>query len=303
MSDIFISYAKEDRPRIETFARALADHGWTVFWDRVIPAGKTWREVIGAELENAECVVVAWSKASIKSHWVQEEADIGLRKGILIPVLIEDVLPPLGFQTIQAADLSKWDGETSSAIFKNLVNDIENIVPSAPPVKPWQDDDITMMTGGGPDIHFPPETETVHKKDHDSGGGSQIKKLTVDSIKMMPGLLSIAVAAYAAFTILSLTRKGEDRVAGYLFSANACILFFGNVFSILGILRASIVCGVGASIQMAILVGMLLLNIGDAIVTVPVNVGISLAFVGMMLFYARKERAQKQTDGPPQGTA
>jgi len=40
MSDIFVSYAKEDRDRVEPLARALTTHGWDVFWDRAIPTGK-----------------------------------------------------------------------------------------------------------------------------------------------------------------------------------------------------------------------------------------------------------------------
>ena len=53
MSDIFISYANEDRPRAQRLAEALASQDWSIFWDRTIPTGKTWREVIGAELEYA----------------------------------------------------------------------------------------------------------------------------------------------------------------------------------------------------------------------------------------------------------
>ena len=78
MADIFISYAKEDRERVKLLANALEIKGWSVFWDRTIPTGQKWREVIGEALENARVVIVAWSKASTKSRWVQEEADWGL---------------------------------------------------------------------------------------------------------------------------------------------------------------------------------------------------------------------------------
>ena len=70
MGDIFISYASEDRPRAQTLAEALAGQGWSTFWDRTIPTGKTWREVIGAALEEARCVVVLWSDESADSRWV-----------------------------------------------------------------------------------------------------------------------------------------------------------------------------------------------------------------------------------------
>ena len=110
-----MSYASEDRPRGEEFARALEGQGWTVFWDRTIPIGKTWRETIGRELSEARCVIVLWSKTSIDSNWVQEEADDGRRRGVLVPVLIDKVVPPIGFRSVQAADLADWDAKQADA--------------------------------------------------------------------------------------------------------------------------------------------------------------------------------------------
>ena len=52
MADIFLSYASEDIDKAQRLAQALTAHG-SVFWDRTIPAGKTWREFISFELERA----------------------------------------------------------------------------------------------------------------------------------------------------------------------------------------------------------------------------------------------------------
>ncbi len=46
MSDIFISYASEDRNRIEPLAKALAAQGWSVWWDREVPFGRDFDEII-----------------------------------------------------------------------------------------------------------------------------------------------------------------------------------------------------------------------------------------------------------------
>ena len=136
MADIFISYAREDRSRIEPLAKSLQDLGWTVFWDRTIPTGKTWRQVIGDALKNARSVIVAWSQNSIESDWVQEEADRGRRRNILIPILIDNVDPPLGFGAIQAADLTSWNPAQSSPEFEKLISDISIILgPSSKHVK------------------------------------------------------------------------------------------------------------------------------------------------------------------------
>ena len=48
---------------------------------------------------------------------MHEEADDALGRVVLIPVLIEDVRPPIGFRSIQAAHLVNWDGTDSSSAF------------------------------------------------------------------------------------------------------------------------------------------------------------------------------------------
>ena len=132
MSDIFISYSSEERHRVLPLINALEKTGWSVFWDRTIPAGKTWRQVIGAEIRTCRSVVVAWTKSSVTSEWVLEEAETGKRRQILIPVLLDEVEPPFGFGTIQAANLAAWDGACSSPAFTRLVGDIAAILGPAP---------------------------------------------------------------------------------------------------------------------------------------------------------------------------
>ena len=108
MAQVFLSYASQDRPRAKAFAEALKGSGWTVFWDRTVPPGKAFDVVIGEALQAAQCVVVLWSRASVESNWVKEEAGDAAERGILVPVLIEDVSPPLGFRRFQAARLVGW---------------------------------------------------------------------------------------------------------------------------------------------------------------------------------------------------
>jgi hypothetical protein len=135
MSDIFISYHNEDRPGAQMLAQALGGCGWSIFWDRKIPIGKTWPETIGRELDDARCVVVLWSKTSIKSDWVREEAEHAKQRGVLVPVLIDNVLPPIGFRTIQAADLVGWDTTNPTESFRSLISDIGGLI-GRPPKEP-----------------------------------------------------------------------------------------------------------------------------------------------------------------------
>ncbi len=128
MTDIFLSYTERDRDTARRVAEALGSAGWSVWWDRRIPAGETWRGVLAHALEDMRCMVVLWSAKSIESEWVYEEASEGRRQGKLVPVMIEAVRPPAGFREIQAADLSGWDGSPDFEGLRLLLADLENLL-------------------------------------------------------------------------------------------------------------------------------------------------------------------------------
>lgn len=64
-----------------------------------------------------------------KSHWVYEEAESGRRRGILVPIRLEPVDPPLGFGSLQAGNLIDWEGDPASLAFRQLVEAITDIKP------------------------------------------------------------------------------------------------------------------------------------------------------------------------------
>jgi hypothetical protein len=157
MSDIFISYAREDLDRVAPLAQALTTQGWDVFWDRTIPTGKTWREVIGGKLDVARCVIVVWSRHSIRSDWVQEEADVGRERAVLVPVLIDDVKPPLGFRAVQAASLLGWDGAPKSPALAQLLADIGKMLDAPTGAdRPTRAPDIAPRTRDSNEASSPP---------------------------------------------------------------------------------------------------------------------------------------------------
>jgi hypothetical protein len=106
MTDIFISYKREDRAKVETLAQDLKAEGFEVWWDTDLAIGTSYSKSISQELETAKAVVVVWTKSSISSDWVQEEATRGKQRNVLVPVRLDVVEPPIGFGMFQTADLS-----------------------------------------------------------------------------------------------------------------------------------------------------------------------------------------------------
>ena len=131
MSDLFVSYASEDRPWVARLVAEFESQGWTVWWDRDIKTGTSFDVSIEAALDDSRCVVVVWSEASIKSDWVRAEAAEGLERNILIPVLLDNVKPPLLFRQKQAISLIEWKSQgQGKVISKGLVPSIEAILKS-----------------------------------------------------------------------------------------------------------------------------------------------------------------------------
>ena len=128
MSDIFISYSSEDRARAKVLAGELERQGWSVWWDRRIPPGKQFSQVIKEAMDEAKCVIVLWSKESVKSEWVQNEASEGARRKILVPALIDDVEIPFEFRRIQAARLVDWEGRSPHLEFDTLLEAVCAII-------------------------------------------------------------------------------------------------------------------------------------------------------------------------------
>ena len=112
MVDIFVSYSSVDLDRVLPLVAALEAEGWNVWWDRELVTGDSFDEEIENALEVASCIVVVWSQESINSRWVRAEANEGLERRILIPVLIDPVRPPLVFRSSQTANLIGWPAES-----------------------------------------------------------------------------------------------------------------------------------------------------------------------------------------------
>ena len=123
MSDIFVSYASEDEKRVRWLVEALERQNCSVWWDRRIAPGQSFDDTIQKEIAAARCVIVVWSRHSVNSEWVKNEATAGLNRGILVPVTIEPVDIPLAFLRTQSADLSKGVRSGEFDAFLEAVSD------------------------------------------------------------------------------------------------------------------------------------------------------------------------------------
>ena len=111
---LFLSYAHADQPRAQKLAAALEQSGFTVWWDELIEGGTRYARSIDQALESADAVVVLWSKHSIESDWVRDEASHGRDRQRLVPLSLDGSAPPLGFRQYQMIDLSGWRGRADA---------------------------------------------------------------------------------------------------------------------------------------------------------------------------------------------
>jgi hypothetical protein len=127
-TDIFISYARQDRPAARIFAECFAQEGFSVWWDASLHSGETFDEVIEQRLRDAKAVVVLWSPRSVSSRWVRAEATLADRRNKLAPAIIEPCDRPIIFELTHAAELADWHGDKADPRWQTFVEDIYRLV-------------------------------------------------------------------------------------------------------------------------------------------------------------------------------
>ena len=91
MADVFVSYAKTDRPLASKLVAMLEAEGWKVWWDTSLATADLYRDEIMKQLASARAVIAIWTPNSIRSDWVRAEAGRAKAEGKLIPVKTPDV--------------------------------------------------------------------------------------------------------------------------------------------------------------------------------------------------------------------
>jgi TolB-like protein len=128
MSDIFLSYSRDDQPTASRFAEGFERAGFSVWWDQTLSAGEDYDEVTEKALEEARAVVVLWSRKSVGSRWVRAEATQADRRGTLVPAMIEPCKRPIMFELKQTADLSGWNGDPNDKAWQAYLASVRRLV-------------------------------------------------------------------------------------------------------------------------------------------------------------------------------
>jgi TIR domain-containing protein len=112
MADVFVSYAKTDRPLASKLVAMLEAEGWRVWWDTSLATADLYRDEIMKQLATARAVITIWTPNSIKSDWVRAEAGAAKAQGKLIPVKTPDVAYgdiPLPFGEMHTENVGSTD--------------------------------------------------------------------------------------------------------------------------------------------------------------------------------------------------
>jgi hypothetical protein len=128
MTDVFVSYKREERERVVLIADRLRALGLDVWFDARLVTGHHFDREIDQHVRKAKCALVCWSPGAIASEWVRAEAAIGRERGVLVPLLVEPCSPPVPFNTLQTEDLISWAGEGDHEGWLRVLDRIAELV-------------------------------------------------------------------------------------------------------------------------------------------------------------------------------
>ena len=70
---IFVSYKREDFPRIKTMLGSVHDHGFRLWYDKGIPGGAEWAALIEQKLKDCSMLLFFISRGSVESRYCRRE--------------------------------------------------------------------------------------------------------------------------------------------------------------------------------------------------------------------------------------
>jgi TolB-like protein/Flp pilus assembly protein TadD len=235
VTDVFLSYNREDQGRAKLFAEAFERQGFKVWWDVGLKAGEAYDQVTEKALREAKAVVVLWSKKSVESRWVRAEATLADRNRTLVPCMIEACERPIMFELTQTADLAHWQGETTDRVWLGFVADVArfvgrqstsaSIAPASAPAAPMQASAMAAASPGPrsvrPSIAILPFTNrSTERADEVFAGG--MGEDIASALSLGRGVKVISQSATFAFrkNTSDLRTIGQQLDAKYMLEGN-----------------------------------------------------------------------------------
>ena len=84
MSDVFISYQRDEQEAVRIIADKLTELKIDVWFDSNLRTGSTFDEEIAEALESAKAVLTCWTASAISSEWVRAEATMARDRNKLV---------------------------------------------------------------------------------------------------------------------------------------------------------------------------------------------------------------------------
>jgi hypothetical protein len=120
MTDVYLSYAREDRESVRLLSEMLQFEGWDVWMDPSDPSAAT-SAAIDMKLGSAGAILVLWSGYSRHSEYVRSEAATGLYKNKLIQVTLDGLGAPSPFDQVGLLQLRGWAGERDHPEWRRIM--------------------------------------------------------------------------------------------------------------------------------------------------------------------------------------
>jgi len=127
LASIFVSYSRSDREDVLPIINALSERGHLVWWDGLLEGGDRFSQITENALETSDVVLVAWTKTSINSDWVRDEATRGRDRRCMLSVSLDGTEPPLGFRQVQYIDLSGRGDPTKRERFAEVLVALDKV--------------------------------------------------------------------------------------------------------------------------------------------------------------------------------
>lgn len=130
MSDVFISYAREDGAFVVELAARLEQFGITVWFDRRILPESQFDQMISQQIAASKVVLAVWSPFSITSKWVRAESLAGFNASKLLQVGIGRCDIPTPFNIVQTIEVEP--SAFTPEAFDSLLQAIRRMIGALP---------------------------------------------------------------------------------------------------------------------------------------------------------------------------